>query len=218
MITLKLIIYSLILFILFVKIPSCENNIIDLLNIILVIILFNLVLEKLINTNMQENYESISSNNYSFIDKVDKSNSYDYQTINPESDKSKNDNNLKKKKKSEDDDLDQENDFKEEVSSEKEIDSKKENDRIKNLKKKTNEIVNVIKDNVKNIIDNTNLNKNTTIKDTPEINNKFIYGYSYLHTDNWSIPEKRQPVCKNVNPCKICSNKTTGFKSDLMKY
>jgi len=98
MITLKLIIYSLILFILFVKIPSCENNIIDLLNIILVIILFNLVLEKLINTNMQENYESISSNNYSFIDKVDKSNSYDYQTINPESDKSKNDNNLKKKK------------------------------------------------------------------------------------------------------------------------
>jgi hypothetical protein len=218
MITLKLIIYSLILFILFVKIPSCKNNIIDLLNIILIIILFNLVLEKMINTNMQENYESITSSNYSFIDNEDKSNSYDYQTINLESDKSKNDNNNLKNDSKKENDLEKENDSKKENDLEIKNDSKKEINEIKNLKQKTNDIVNVIKDNVKNIIDNTNLNKNTNIKDTPEINNKFIYGYSYLHTDNWSIPEKRQPVCKNVNPCKICSNKTTGFKSDLMKY
>ena len=68
MITLKLIIYSFILFILLVKFSSCENNIIDLINIILIITLFNLILEKFMNTNIKENYDPISNNNYSILD------------------------------------------------------------------------------------------------------------------------------------------------------
>ena len=51
-----------------------------------------------------------------------------------------------------------------------------------------------------------------------EIKNEFVYGYSYMHTDYWSIPEKREPICKNLKPCKICPRQTTGFKKDLMKW
>ena len=63
MITLKLIIYSFILFILLVKFSSCQNNTIDLINIILIITLFNLILEKILNTNLKEDYDPISNNN-----------------------------------------------------------------------------------------------------------------------------------------------------------
>lgn len=77
--------------------------------------------------------------------------------------------------------------------------------------------MNVIKDNVKNIINNNIIKPDKKIED-PKLDNKFIYGYSYLHTDNWSIPEKRQPVCKNINPCKICPNKTDGFNAHLLNY
>ena len=218
MITLKLVIYSLVLFILFVKIPSCKNSIIDLINIILVIILFNIVLENLINTNMQENYEPIISNDYSFINNEDKNNSYDFERIDEEN-----------SKKTKDDDKSNNNESKvneskvdESKVDESKVDESKvdvsKNNNIKDLKETTNNIVNVIKDNVKNIIDNTNFTKENVKEENTKLDNKFIYGYSYLHTDNWSIPEKRQPVCKNVNPCKICSNKTAGFKSDLMRY
>ncbi len=238
MITLKLVIYSLVLFILFVKIPSCKNNIIDLVNIIVVIILFNIVLENLINTNMQENYESIISNDYSFIGIEDKNNSYDYEIIDEEnSEKTKNDDESKVDESKVDDSNNNESEVNESNFDESNINEsnndeskinesnvdeskvdKSKKDNIKFLEETTNNIVNVIKDNVKNIIDNTNFTKQDIEEENPKLDNKFIYGYSYLHTDNWSIPEKRQPVCKNVNPCKICSNKTTGFKSDLMKY
>ena len=233
MITLKLIIYSLVLFILFVKIPSCKNSIIDLVNIILVIILFNIVLENLINTNMQENYEPIISNDYSFTGIEDKNNSYDFETIDEENskktkdddtsnvdeskvDKSKVDESNVDESKVDESKVDESKVDESNVKESKVEKSKKDN--IKVLEETTNNIVNVIKNNVKNIIDNTNFTKENVKEENPKLDNKFIYGYSYLHTDNWSIPEKRQPVCKNVNPCKICSNKTTGFKSDLMKY
>ena len=65
MITLKLIIYSSILFILLVKLSSCQNNIIDLLNIILVITLFNLVLEKLKEISKNKNFLNLF--NYYYI-------------------------------------------------------------------------------------------------------------------------------------------------------
>ena len=47
---------------------------------------------------------------------------------------------------------------------------------------------------------------------------QFKYGYAYMHTDFWDVPMKRQPVCKNKNPCKICPRQTTGFEKDLMKW
>lgn len=209
MITLKLIIYSLILFILFVKIPSCKNNIVDLINIILVIILFNLILEKMINTNIQENYEAILENNYSFLETPKENNSYDYENVedNTEDEIDNND-------KDSEDEIDSKN-----SETNKEITEEEDKNLIKidDLKEKTNNIVNVIKDNVKNIIDNTNL-ISPKKREEPELGNKFIYGYSYLHTDNWSIPEKRQPICKNIKPCKICPSKTNGFNPDLLKY
>ena len=218
MITLKLIIYSLVLFILFVKIPSCKNSIIDLVNIILVIILFNIVLENLINTNMQENYEPIISNDYSFTGIEDKNNSYDFETIDEENSKKTKDDDTSNVDESKVDEYKVDESKVDESNVDESKVEKSKKDNIKVLEETTNNIVNVIKNNVKNIIDNTNFTKENVKEENPKLDNKFIYGYSYLHTDNWSIPEKRQPVCKNVNPCKICSNKTTGFKSDLMKY
>ena len=46
----------------------------------------------------------------------------------------------------------------------------------------------------------------------------FIHGYSYMHTDNWSLPMQRQAVCKNPKPCRVCPRQTTGFDKDLMKW
>ena len=47
---------------------------------------------------------------------------------------------------------------------------------------------------------------------------KFIHGYSYMHTDNWSLPMQRQSVCKNPKPCRVCPRQTNGFDKDLMKW
>ena len=46
----------------------------------------------------------------------------------------------------------------------------------------------------------------------------FIHGYSYMHTDNWSLPMQRQSVCKNPKPCRVCPRQTNGFNKDLMKW
>ena len=207
MITLKLIIYSFILFILLVKFSSCENNIIDLINIILIITLFNLILEKFINTNIKEDYDPISNNNYSSLDTNVINNSYSNEEIKEDK--------IEKKEESKDEDNESIEVAKEEESKEEESREIKNN--IEEISNTTNKIVNVIKDNVKNIINN-NIIKPDKKREDPKLDNKFIYGYSYLHTDNWSIPEKRQPVCKNVNPCKICPNKTNGFNAHLLNY
>ena len=206
MITLKLIIYSFILFILLVKFSSCENNIIDLINIILIITLFNLILEKFMNTNIKEDYDPISNNNYSKLDTNIIDNNYSNEEI-------KEDKIKKKEESKEEESKDEES--KEEESKEEE--SKEIKNNIEEISNTTNKIVNVIKDNVKNIINN-NIIKSDKEREDPKLDNKFIYGYSYLHTDNWSIPEKRQPVCKNINPCKICPNKTDGFNAHLLNY
>ena len=202
MITLKLIIYSFILFILLVKFSSCENNIIDLINIILIITLFNLILEKFMNTNIKEDYDPISNNNYSILDTNIIDNNYSNVEIKE----------LEIKKKKEES---KEEESKDEESKEEE--SKEIKNNFEEISNTTNKIVNVIKDNVKNIINN-NIIKSDKEREDPKLDNKFIYGYSYLHTDNWSIPEKRQPVCKNINPCKICPNKTDGFNAHLLNY
>ena len=206
MITLKLIIYSFILFILLVNFSSCENNIIDLINIILIITLFNLILEKFINTNIKEDYDPISNNSYSSLDTNIIYNNYSNEEI-------KEDKNEKKEESKEEESKEEES--KEEESKEEE--SKEIKNNIEEISNTTNKIVNVIKDNVKNIINN-NIIKPDKKREDPKLDNKFIYGYSYLHTDNWSIPEKRQPVCKNINPCKICPNKTNGFNAHLLNY
>lgn len=211
MITLKLIIYSFILFILLVKFSSCENNIIDLINIILIITLFNLILEKFMNTNIKEDYDPISNNNYSTLDTNIIDNNYSNEEI-------KEDEIKKKEESKEEESKDEESkdeESKEEESKEEEPKEIKNN--IEEISNTTNKIVNVIKDNVKNIINN-NIIKSDKEREDPKLDNKFIYGYSYLHTDNWSIPEKRQPVCKNINPCKICPNKTDGFNAHLLNY
>jgi len=201
MITLKLIIYSFILFILLVNFSSCENNIIDLINIILIITLFNLILEKFINTNIKEDYDPISNNSYSSLDTNIIYNNYSNEEI-------KEDKNEKKEESKEEESKEEES---------KEEESKEIKNNIEEISNTTNKIVNVIKDNVKNIINN-NIIKPDKEREDPKLDNKFIYGYSYLHTDNWSIPEKRQPVCKNINPCKICPNKTNGFNAHLLNY
>jgi hypothetical protein len=48
--------------------------------------------------------------------------------------------------------------------------------------------------------------------------NKFKYGYSYMDTKFWDLPAKRKAVCKNVKPCKICPKQTSGFEKDRMKW
>ena len=211
MITLKLIIYSFILFILLIKFSSCENNIIDLINIILIITLFNLILEKFMNTNIKEDYDPISNNNYSSLDTNIINNSYSNEEIKEDK--------IKKKEESKDEESKDEESKDEESKEEesKEEESKEIKNNIEEISNTTNKIVNVIKDNVKNIINN-NIIKSDKEREDPKLDNKFIYGYSYLHTDNWSIPEKRQPVCKNINPCKICPNKTDGFNAHLLNY
>ena len=211
MITLKLIIYSFILFILLVKFSSCENNIIDLINIILIITLFNLILEKFMNTNIKEDYDPISNNNYSTLDTNIINNNYSNEEIKEDE--------IKKKEESKEEESKDEESKEEESKEEesKEEESKEIKNNIEEISNTTNKIVNVIKDNVKNIINN-NIIKPDKEREDPKLDNKFIYGYSYLHTDNWSIPEKRQPVCKNVNPCKICPNKTNGFNAHLLNY
>ena len=211
MITLKLIIYSSILFILLVKLSSCQNNIIDLLNIILVITLFNLVLEKLMNTNIKENYDPIDDNNYSSVEvnnNKNKNNKYDFEEVDFEKK-----NNIKEN----DSEDESEKDDSEQVES-KDDEINVNTNKLEEMKETTNKIVNVIKDNVKNIIDNNIIKTDSKEREVPKLDNKFIYGYSYLHTDNWSIPEKRQPICKNINPCKICPNKTNGFNAHLLNY
>ena len=214
MITLKLIIYSFILFILLVKFSSCQNNIIDLINIILIITLFNLVLEKILNTNLKEDYDPISNNNYSSVEinniKKNKNNNYDFEEVDFEKDKKSdkiNKNEIEKNEESTD-----------EESKDDESKEIKKTNNIEEISNTTNKIVNVIKDNVKNIINNNIINTDNKKRDDLKLDNKFIYGYSYLHTDNWSLPEKRQPVCKNINPCKICPNKTNGFNAHLLNY
>ena len=211
MITLKLIIYSFILFILLVKFSSCKNNIIDLINIILIITLFNLILEKFMNTNIKEDYDPISNNNYSTLDTNIINNNYSNEEIKEDE--------IKKKEESKEEESKDEESKEEESKEEesKEEESKEIKNNIEEISNTTNKIVNVIKDNVKNIINN-NIIKPDKEREDPKLDNKFIYGYSYLHTDNWSIPEKRQPVCKNVNPCKICPNKTDGFNAHLLNY
>ena len=211
MITLKLIIYSFILFILLVKFSSCENNIIDLINIILIITLFNLILEKFMNTNIKEDYDPISNNNYSTLDTNIINNNYSNEEIKEDE--------IKKKEESKEEESKDEESKEEESKEEesKEEESKEIKNNIEEISNTTNKIVNVIKDNVKNIINN-NIIKPDKEREDPKLDNKFIYGYSYLHTDNWSIPEKRQPVCKNINPCKICPNKTDGFNAHLLNY
>lgn len=231
MITFKLTIYSLILFILFVKIPSCNNSIFDLINIVLIILLFNLILEKVINNNLQENYEPISNNLYSSVEMVDQENS-DTKSIeesNEESNEKLNEKSNKKSNEKSNQEYDKKNIQKStEQSAKSNNESTKASDEI-NLKsdnkkqniddktEKQNNIVNVIKDNVVNIFKN-NFSEKVKERDEVKLDNKFIYGYSYLHTDNWSIPEKRVPVCKNIKPCKICPNKTNGFNPDLLNY
>ena len=214
MITLKLIIYSFILFILLVKFSSCQNNIIDLINIILIITLFNLILEKILNTNLKEDYDPISNNNYSSVEinniKKNKNNNYDFEEVDFEKDKKSdkiNKNEIEKNEESTD-----------EESKDDESKEIKKTNNIEEISNTTNKIVNVIKDNVKNIINNNIINTDNKKRKDPKLDNKFIYGYSYLHTDNWSLPEKRQPVCKNINPCKICPNKTNGFNAHLLNY
>lgn len=54
--------------------------------------------------------------------------------------------------------------------------------------------------------------------DTFKRQKDFIHGYSYMHTDNWSLPMQRQSVCKNPKPCKVCPRQTKGFDKDLMKW
>jgi len=216
MITLKLIIYSFILFILLVKFSSCKNNIIDLINIILIITLFNLILEKFMNTNIKEDYDPISNNNYSSleINKKNKNNNYDFEEVDFEKDK-KSDKINKNEIEIEESKDEESNDEKSKDDESKEI---KKTNNIEEISNTTNKIVNVIKDNVKNIINNNIINTDNKKRDDLKLDNKFIYGYSYLHTDNWSLPEKRQPVCKNINPCKICPNKTNGFNAHLLNY
>ena len=55
------------------------------------------------------------------------------------------------------------------------------------------------------------------IKDV-NLRGKFIYGYSFLHTDYWSMPMKKKPVCKNIKPCNICPMKTKGYNMGLLKW
>ena len=226
MITLKLIIYSLILFILLVKFSSCKNNTIDLINVILMITLFNLILEKIINTNLNENYDPVFNNNYSSLENNNfKNNNYDYKTINyqdKENKKSKDESENDKKSNDETkNDQESEDIIKNDDKSKDDINNEIKNkdvNKIEQISNTTNKIVDVIKDNVKNIINNNFVNTSTEKREDLKLDNKFIYGYSYLHTDNWSIPEKRKPVCKNINPCKICPNKTNGFNAHLLNY
>jgi len=51
------------------------------------------------------------------------------------------------------------------------------------------------------------------------MSNGWKYGYSYLNTDKWTVPQPRPPVCVQTGPvCPVCPVTTSGYGLDLMEF
>ena len=48
--------------------------------------------------------------------------------------------------------------------------------------------------------------------------NDFEYGYAYLNTNKWRIPENHPSVCKTSSSCQICPMNTSGYPVDVKEW
>lgn len=155
--TLKYLVYSMIIYILFSFIPNKKISLYDTLLLVTVITIFNLTTDLVELQTKNFVYEKFNSNK--IIENLDNINMDDIPDI--------------------------------DIA-------------VENLDKES-ELVN---------------KKNTQVMETkdPNLGKKFEYGYSYLHTNRWSLPEKKPKVCKTKAPCNICSMNTQGFNPLLKTW
>jgi hypothetical protein len=207
---LKYLVYAMVLYLLFTFIPKNKIILTDLLLIVTILILFNIFYDLLELTFIKINLEGFNpydKNLFSDIKnyelnpkKLNKNEEIDPNIITNNKSKQDNNTDLEITK------ITQDNIIKSE-SNDKEQD-------VSALETSTNNFASLV-------LSEEDTNKKDKINYNPKTNksvNEFIYGYSFLHTDNWNIPTERKPICKNVKPCKICPRKTYGFKNDLMKW
>ena len=221
---LKYLVYAMILYLLFTFIPKNKIILTDLLIIVTTLILFNIFYDLLDLTFTKINLEGFApydKNLFSDIKnyelnpkKLNKNEEVDQNII--INNKSNSDSNLELTKINQNNIINSKSNDKDEqdnINSESNNNNDQEKD-ILALETSTNNFASlVLSEEDTNKKDKINYNTKTN-----KLANQFIYGYSFLHTDNWNIPAERKPLCKNVKPCKICPRKTYGFKNDLMKW
>jgi hypothetical protein len=230
---LKYLVYAMVLYLLFTFIPKNKIILTDLLLIVTILILFNIFYDLLELTFIKINLEGFNpydKNLFSDIKnyelnpkKLNKNEEIDPNIITNNKSKQDNNTDLEITKITQDNIIKSESNDKEQdnitnlKSNDKEQDNLKSNDKeqdVSALETSTNNFASLV-------LSEEDTNKKDKINYNPKTNksvNEFIYGYSFLHTDNWNIPTERKPICKNVKPCKICPRKTYGFKNDLMKW
>lgn len=225
---LKYLVYTMVLYLLFSFIPKNKVILLDLLTIITILIIFNITYEllelsitKISLEGFEPNYgknlfseinpdeSNIESN---LIESETKDNTLNKQSSNYDNNLIESeikDNTLNKQNSNNDNNL-----IKLEDETLNDNTKLENNNEITPLETSTNNYTSLV-------LSEEDTNKKDKIKYNDKINeikNEFVYGYSYMHTDYWSIPEKREPICKNLKPCKICPRQTNGFKKDLMKW
>ena len=220
---LKYLVYAMVLYLLFTFIPKNKIILTDLLVIVTILILFNIFYDLLEITFIKINleaFEPYDKNLFSDVKnyelnpkKLNKNEEIDPNIIiNNKSIKKDNNTNLELTKINQDNKINLESNNK---NIDKDNNDKDDKDKdISALETSTNNFASLV-------LSEEDTNKKDKINYNPKTNklgNEFIYGYSFLHTDNWNIPVERKPVCKNVKPCKICPRQTFGFKNDLMKW
>ena len=234
---LKYLVYAMVLYLLFTFIPKNKIYLIDLLSIVASLIVFNVsydLLEITFNKSVLEGYEPINDDlkfgslenentNLSPYERVDNESvdNLDNETDNETDDTSSVNRNQSIKEES----------IKEESIKKESI--KKESNEIKSfmqqetieVREERNEIQALETSSNANLasleLSDQDTNKKEKIKyKSMDVSKekKFIHGYSYMHTDNWSLPMQRQSVCKNPKPCRVCPRQTNGFDKDLMKW
>lgn len=223
---LKYLVYAMVLYLLFTFIPKNKIILIDLLIIVTILILFNIFYDLLeltfIKINL-EGFDPYDKNLFSDIKnyelnpkKLNKNEEIDPNIIINNKSKQDNITNLEITKINQDNIINSQsnNKIQDNVIN---LESNDKNDQKQDISALETSASNL----ASLVLSEDDTNKKDKINYNPKTNksaNEFIYGYSFLHTDNWNMPAERKPICKNVKPCKICPRKTYGFKSDLMKW
>jgi len=244
---LKYLVYAMVLYLLFTFIPKNKIYLIDLLSIVASLIVFNVsydLLEITFNKSVLEGYEPINDDlkfgslenentNLSPYERVDNESvdNLDNETDNETDDTSSVNRNQSIKEESIKEESIKKESIKEESIKKESI--KKESNEIKSfmqqetieVREERNEIQALETSSNANLasleLSDQDTNKKEKIKyKSMDVSKekKFIHGYSYMHTDNWSLPMQRQSVCKNPKPCRVCPRQTNGFDKDLMKW
>lgn len=231
---LKYLVYAMILYLLFTFIPKNKIYLIDLLTIVASLIAFNVaydLLEMTLNKSVLEGYDPKDNTTlFSEVNSLDSNLKYGFdqkfQELSPYA-------NIENKEELENESEEQV----EEQVEEPQMESQSKDDNIKKtvMQQEPSETPKEKEGNVIAALETSKNNNLASLELSQEDNNKkdkieykiddtfkrekdFIHGYSYMHTDNWSLPMLRQAVCKNPQPCRVCPRQTTGFDKDLMKW